>query len=50
MPNQNSGQITRDKIDAMLMASGWMVDLKVMRSWWKLIRKPQMHGRGIMSF
>jgi type I restriction enzyme R subunit len=28
MPNQNSEQIARDKIDAMLMASGWMVQSK----------------------
>jgi type I restriction enzyme R subunit len=28
MPKQNSEQIARDKIDAMLMASGWMVQSK----------------------
>ena len=28
MPNQNPEQIARDKIDAMLMASGWMAQSK----------------------
>ena len=28
MPNQNPEQIARDKIDAMLIASGWIVQSK----------------------